>query len=241
MNPIDTHLHLEKNNDDHDALAVPPQEPAKVSPTSAASSSAVPEDDDADIHSTACSTCTSREITTINVANNHHRMLDGNLPISPISIPDANITENDVLFGRGGGTNRHVGNIYFRDLVSEHQPAYVQARKRDKTRIAKSIVAQVRSRNGRFLRKEDGKWIDVGDKKAAEKTSQALREGLSGRMREIVKEGGVGLQKLKKIGFSLYEDNITREDVQQRLKREKDDDDSSTNDEEDHVEKKKKI
>lgn len=31
---------------------------------------------------------------------------------------------------------------------------------------------------GRFLRKDDktGKWIDIGDKKAAEKTSQALRE-----------------------------------------------------------------
>jgi hypothetical protein len=103
-------------------------------------------------------------------------------------------------------------------LVSEYQPAYVQARKRDKTIIAKTIVARVRSRNGRFLRKENGKWVDVGDKKAAEKTSQALREGLSGRMREIVKQGGVGLQKLKKIGFSLYEDNITREDVQRRLK-----------------------
>jgi hypothetical protein len=224
MNPIDTHLHLEDDDDD-DALAVQQQEPAKVSPTSAASSAA-PEDD-VDIHSTACSTSTSRGI-----------IMDGNLPISPISITDANISENDVLFGRGGGTNRHVGNIYFRDLVSEHQPAYVQARKRDKTRIAKSIVAQVRNRNGRFLRKENGKWIDVGDKKAAEKTSQALREGLSGRMREIVKEGGVGLQKLKKIGFSLYEDNITREDVQRRLKREKDDDDSTN--EEDHVEKKTK-
>ena len=31
---------------------------------------------------------------------------------------------------------------------------------------------------GRFLKKDEksGKWIDIGDKKAAEKTSQALRE-----------------------------------------------------------------
>lgn len=31
---------------------------------------------------------------------------------------------------------------------------------------------------GRFLKKDEktGKWVDVGDKKAAEKTSQALRE-----------------------------------------------------------------
>lgn len=139
------------------------------------------------------------------------------VPQSVASLPDINILANDVLLGRGGGTNRHTGNIFFRDLVSEHQPAYVQARKRDKTLIAKSIVAHVRSKNGRFLREENGKWIDVGDKKAAEKASQALREGLSGRMRKIVKVGGAGLQKLKKIGFSIYEDNITRADVQRRI------------------------
>jgi hypothetical protein len=211
MNPIDTHL--------EEAPAV--VEPAKVSPTSAAS--LAPEEDDHqhendDAKDIGTSSTSSRKTRSIETSRGF-----GNLPISPISATlDTIISENDVLFGRGGGTNRHVGNIYFRDLVSEYQPAYVQARKRDKTIIAKTIVARVRSRNGRFLRKENGKWVDVGDKKAAEKTSQALREGLSGRMREIVKQGGVGLQKLKKIGFSLYEDNITREDVQRRLKCEKD-------------------
>jgi hypothetical protein len=135
---------------------------------------------------------------------------------NPPSVPPS-VLVNDVLLGRGGGTNRHTGNILFRDLVSEHQPAYVQARKRDKTLIAKSIVAHVRSKNGRFLREENGKWVDVGDKKAVEKASQALREGLSGRMRKIVKVGGAGIAKLKKIGFSIHEDNITRADVQRRI------------------------
>jgi hypothetical protein len=138
----------------------------------------------------------------------------------PASIPDPeadSISPNDVLLGRGGGTNRHVGNIYFRDLVSSRQPAYVQARKMDKTLIAKSIVAHIRERNGRFLKNVKGSWIDVGDQKAAEKTSQALREGLSGRMREVVKEGGVGLSQLKQIGYSIYEDDITRDGVQKRV------------------------
>lgn len=226
MNPIETH-HLEES-----LTAV---KPAKVSPTSAASTSA--QDDEGHqqeqeeyraagiLLDTTPNSTSSTFRNTRNIATAYHG--DGNLPISPISAlaptaagpDDLNISENDVLFGRGGGTNRHIGNVFFRDLVSEYQPAYVQARKRDKTMIAKTIVAQVRNRNGRFLRKgENGNWVDVGDKKAAEKTSQALREGLSGRMREIVKEGGVGLQKLKKIGFSLYEDNITREDVERRLK-----------------------
>lgn len=42
------------------------------------------------------------------------------------------------------------------------------------------IVRAIRNGDppGRFLRKDEklGKWVDIGDKKAAEKTSQALRE-----------------------------------------------------------------
>ncbi len=106
----------------------------------------------------------------------------------------SDVTANDVLMGRGGGTNRH--NTHFRALVSEAQPQYVQARKKDKTRIAKSIVATIRSRGGRFLKMHpDGYYWDVGDRQATLKTSQALREGLSGRMREIVKESGTYLLK----------------------------------------------
>ena len=58
--------------------------------------------------------------------------------------------------------------------------------------------------------------MDVGDRRATEKTSQALREGLTGRMRVVVREGGVGLSRLKEIGFSVYEDDMTRNDVQSR-------------------------
>jgi hypothetical protein len=46
--------------------------------------------------------------------------------------------------------------------------------------VARVIVRAIRTGDppGRFLRKDDktGKWVDIGDKKAAEKTSQALRE-----------------------------------------------------------------
>ena len=70
---------------------------------------------------------------------------------------------------------------------------YATCLKTEKLRISKSIVAAVREINGRFLEREDGKtsttldekdadgnpvkWRDIGDKKAIEKTSQALREG----------------------------------------------------------------
>ncbi len=85
----------------------------------------------------------------------------------------------------------------------------MQSRKRDKSTIAKTIVAQIRNLNGRFL-KMDGEntsgdpsatvWVDVGDKRATEKTSQALREGLSGKMRDIVHQSGKGLKDLKETG-----------------------------------------
>jgi hypothetical protein len=87
----------------------------------------------------------------------------------------------------------------------------------DKSIIAKSIVANIRERNGRFLKNDAGSWVDVGDRRATEKTSQALREGLSGRMRDVVRESGVGLSKLEQMGFSIYKDNITRESVRNRV------------------------
>ena len=85
----------------------------------------------------------------------------------------------DVLLGRGGETNHHVGNIQYRQLVKACQPAYLAAKRRDKPRIAVAIVRLVRAHSGRFLKKlpHDNAWADVGNIRAREKTSQALREG----------------------------------------------------------------
>lgn len=90
------------------------------------------------------------------------------------------VTDYDILCGRGGLTNHHKGNKRFRDVVTLHRPDYVRAPKIQKPSVARVIVRAIRNGDppGRFLRKDDksGKWIDIGDKKAAEKTSQALRE-----------------------------------------------------------------
>lgn len=89
------------------------------------------------------------------------------------------VTEQDILCGRGGATNHHQGNKRFRDVVALHRPDYVAATKIRKPDVARKIVRAIRlaSPPGRFLKKrDDGKWVDIGDKKAAEKASQALRE-----------------------------------------------------------------
>jgi hypothetical protein len=99
-------------------------------------------------------------------------------PPSPDDVIDK-VQDDDVLCGRGGETNNHVGNIRYRDLVKKYQPQYLKAKRRVKPQIARQIVDTIRHRNGRFLKKVAGEntWRDVGNTKAREKTSQALREG----------------------------------------------------------------
>ena len=98
------------------------------------------------------------------------------------------VQPNDVLCGRGGETNHHPGNVQYRSLVKAYQKLYLLAKRRDKPKIAQCIVVSVRGAGGRFLRRikksalipatEEGPaWVDVGNTKAREKTSQALREG----------------------------------------------------------------
>lgn len=111
--------------------------------------------------------------------------LDTLVPIPEGSLPPppppseviTQILEHDVLCGRGGETNHHTGNIKYRQLVKCYQPLYIASKRRDKPRIAQTIVHHVRQNGGRFLKKQGNSWRDVGNTKAREKTSQALREG----------------------------------------------------------------
>jgi hypothetical protein len=89
--------------------------------------------------------------------------------------------ENDVLYGRGGGTNHHPGNKRYRKHVEEKKVEYVNSKRLEKPLVALNIIRNWRREQvppGRFLKINDktGLWDDVGDKKAREKTSQALRE-----------------------------------------------------------------
>uniref|UniRef100_A0A6U6G102 DUF6824 domain-containing protein n=2 Tax=Odontella aurita TaxID=265563 RepID=A0A6U6G102_9STRA len=106
-------------------------------------------------------------------------------PLADIAAPHA----HDVLCGRGGGTNNHAGNEKFRELVNDKKRLYLNSSKREKPLVSKSIVEAVRAQRppGRFLSKNDktGMWYDIGDQKAREKTSQALREGAPVIRREI--------------------------------------------------------
>ena len=83
------------------------------------------------------------------------------------------ISPHDVLCGRGGATNMNAGNIRFRQMVSDCQPEYLVSQKKEKGLISRRIVAQVRRNGGRFLKRNGntGEWVDIGNKKAVEKTT----------------------------------------------------------------------
>lgn len=118
-------------------------------------------------------------------------------------------TNNDVLYGRGGGTNHHQGNKRYRLLVEEKKVEYVNSKRLDKPVVALNIVKKWREQSppGRFLKLDEkkGTWSDVGDKKAREKTSQALREKAPQIRQELEAGGGEGADRTKRTTFDVPE------------------------------------
>lgn len=89
---------------------------------------------------------------------------------------DSSYTEHDVLCCRGGKANNHIGNIHYLQIVRQRKERYGQLSKGDKSSFALSIVKEIQSRGGRFLRNHEGKWREVDDDTARKKVSAALRE-----------------------------------------------------------------
>jgi len=116
--------------------------------------------------------------------------------------------ENDVLCGRGGGTNNHLGNKRYRDLVKENYPSYAMAARTDKGPIVAAMVHSWRTTQdppGRFLKKiVDNQWEDIGDKIAKEKTSQLFRE---------IKAQGMKLKKNASGDEERSDDSLSGEKV----------------------------
>jgi hypothetical protein len=110
-----------------------------------------------------------------------------------------------------GGTNHHPGNKLYRKMVEERKINYVNCKRLDKPLVALGIIREWRSQTppGRFLKMDEktGLWNDVGDKKAREKTSQALRERAPQIRQEIEKER---VAKVKKIQGESSEDDDVR-------------------------------
>merc|ERR1719148_614160 len=101
-------------------------------------------------------------------------------------------TDNDVLFGRGGFTNTHPGNLKFRQKALELRPWYESVTKEEKYSISDLLVEYVKATGNHFLEKgSDGLWHEVVGNGARKKASQALRERVRGKRSSANKDNGI--------------------------------------------------
>lgn len=84
----------------------------------------------------------------------------------------------DVLCGRGGLINKHPGNVVYRRVVDYNKPYYQSVHKKHRILVSQSIVQSILNFGGRFLTlgAKSKSWMEIGYKRAVQKTSQALRE-----------------------------------------------------------------
>jgi hypothetical protein len=93
-------------------------------------------------------------------------------------------SDNDVILGRGRKIYAHAGNVRLRRLVSSCMREYSgTGNKFLKSYIIQQVMNRVRSSSptgGLYVKRdpEDGRWYDVGDFLAREKTSQTFRDAI---------------------------------------------------------------
>ncbi len=115
------------------------------------------------------------------------------------------VTARDVISGRGKFYDRHPGNCKFLSIISFHLDAYEDARNRHKEKafITRLCVEKVRAWGGIFLKENDGVWMDIGEKKAKEKVSHAIRDALATRRRNESKRHGIQELGSKKVAHKV--------------------------------------
>ena len=82
----------------------------------------------------------------------------------------------DVLMGgRGNRNHENSGNTRLRELIQSLQERYNSASKFDKTVLAQMIVRSIQDKGGRFLKKQEDRWVEVSDDQAREKVAHSFR------------------------------------------------------------------
>lgn len=86
--------------------------------------------------------------------------------------------ENDVILGRGGRGNNHIGNQRNLGPVADLKEHHRALSKHDKTKESQRLVDMVHAKGGRFVEqdKRTRTWAEVDNRRARRKVSQALRE-----------------------------------------------------------------
>ena len=94
--------------------------------------------------------------------------------------------EYDVICARGNTAKTHSGNIFFQSIIEDTAPRYGSSEgKLSKSIIVSALIDTIRrlSPRGGFVKPAGGKWIEIGNRNAREKVSQALRDQLHNQYR----------------------------------------------------------
>ena len=80
----------------------------------------------------------------------------------------------DILRGRGGLTNRHRGNMKFRDEARKLRSNYrnKNTSRQEKYLLSQDLVQRVKEYGGRFLERKGSLWYEMSEKDARKKASQ---------------------------------------------------------------------
>lgn len=85
----------------------------------------------------------------------------------------------DVMCGKGKDCFNSVGNRRFRVIVDLHLEKYSLATKKSaKSHIVSEVVHTIHSAGGRFIKKEEDRWVEISDSAAREKVGALFRDTL---------------------------------------------------------------
>ena len=86
-------------------------------------------------------------------------------------------TDNDVILGRGRGNWRSPGNKKYKIVILQHLQRYSDApQRKDKSLVINDVMKHMMSIGARFLKKENGIWVQLTEKKTREKIAHAVRD-----------------------------------------------------------------
>lgn len=133
-------------------------------------------------------------------------------------VDDIDITNNDVLSGRGKGATTREGNQFYLRLIKQYKDEYQNQKfTKMKRKIAQRVLYIIKHQEpqGRFMKSEGGKhnsWIVQDDVFATMKITQALREKpkKTANMKDSTLkgvEGNRGERKKRKLIYPSYSIN----------------------------------
>ena len=80
-----------------------------------------------------------------------------------------------LFFTKGKPLSDHIGNTRLHNLVEDLMDDYTKLEKKEKSKLLKSLVMEVKAKSGRFISKDSGIWREVKDEVATTKLSHLFR------------------------------------------------------------------